>query len=416
VHRNLKSAKICLLGCACAVVLVLSAPSGLAHANGLSLLYAFTGASDGDVPYGGLIVDSSGNLYGTTLFGGTSGNGTIFKLAPDGTKTVLHAFQGGSSDGGWPYATLMSDKKGNLYGTTEIGGTGPACGSSGCGTVFKVTPGGKEKVLYSFQGGTDGRYPYSGVVADSAGNLYGVTSEGGGTSCNVGGGCGTVYKLASDGTETVLYAFQGQPDGDTPYGGLVRDSSGNLYGTTVFGGTDDRGAVFKVAANSTKTVLHTFQGGSETLLYSFTGGSDGGFPWATVIADGSGDLYGTTVGGGRGNGTVFKVASNGTESVLYAFGGTDGSWPLGGVVADKSGNLFGTTEYGGAHDQGAVFKLAPDGTETVLDSFACKRDGCWPADTLTLGQTGNLYGTAIKGPVKCFGKSYGCGAVFAIKK
>ena len=256
------------------------------------MLYSFTG-SDGSEPFAGLIADSSGNLYGTTQSGGASGgHGVVFKLSPSGTETVLHTFTGGS-DGGIPRAGLIADTGGNLYGTTAGGG------ASNAGTVFKLSPSGTETVLYSFTG-SDGSGPFAGLIADSSGNLYGTTQSGGAS-----GGHGVVFKLSPGGTETVLYSFTGGSDGGTPRAGLIADSSGNLYGTTQFGGPGcggvGCGVVFKLSPS-----------GTETVLYSFTG-SDGSGPFPGLIADSSGNLYGTTLSGGAsgGHGVVFKLTGAG---------------------------------------------------------------------------------------------------------
>jgi uncharacterized repeat protein (TIGR03803 family) len=305
-----------------------------------TVLYTFKGGSDGSEPKGSLLADTAGNLYGTTAAGGANGWGTVFKVAPNGTETVLYSFAHG--DGGWmPLAGLIADSAGNLYGTTDAGGT------ADFGTVFKLAPDGTETVLYSFQGGNDGKIPVDTLLADSAGNLYGTTFEGGGTGCG-GGGCGTVFKLAPDGTETVLYAFQGGNDGSSPYAGLIADASGNLYGTASEGGVHGSGVVFEVAPN-----------GTETVLYSFTNGADGGDPQGSLIADVAGNLYSTTYGGGANkDGTVFKLAPSGTETVLHSFAGKkDGQWLAAGVIADAKGNLYGTTSNGGKKKQGTVFSI-----------------------------------------------------------
>jgi uncharacterized repeat protein (TIGR03803 family) len=275
-----------------------------------TVLYNFTGGSDGEDPYGGLILDSAGNLYGTTVLGGTSGYGTVFELSPASgggyTETVLHSFTGGS-DGLYPYGILIFDSTGNLYGTTIQGG--PA----GDGTVFELSPtsggGYTEAVLYSFTGGSDGAVSTAGLILDSAGNLYGTTGNGG-TS-----GYGTVFELspAAGGgyTETVLYSFTGRSD---PYAGLIFDSAGNLYGTTIQGGTDNIGTVFKLSPASGG-------GYTETVLHSFTYGSDGAYPYAGLIFDSAGNLYGTAQQGGpSGVGTAFEIVTGITVPAKYSFG------------------------------------------------------------------------------------------------
>jgi len=327
------------------------------YRDGAALLY---GRQRRRLPRNGLIADSAGNLYGTTSGGGASYKGVVFKLAPDGTETVLHSFPGFPSDGNSPYAGLIADSAGNLYGTTLSRDS-----VSHAGVVFKLAPNGTagwtETVLHSFTGfPTDGALPYAGLIADSAGNLYGATTGGGAS------GQGVVFKLAPDGTETVLHAFTGGSDGAYPgVGPLIADSAGNLYGTTTGGGggpgASGQGVVFKLSPDGTETVLH-----------SFTLGSGGGGPLAGLIADSAGNLYGTTqVGGASGQGVVFKLAPNGTggwtESVLYSFtGGSDGGQPFyGSLIADGAGNLYGTTVGGGASGAGVVFKLSGTGFVTT---------------------------------------------------
>ena len=355
----------------CATLMVAAAPSAWA-APTETVLYSFGGSPDGASPYGGLISDSAGNLYGTTVYGG-AGAGTVFKLSPSGTETVLYSFTGGS-DGAYPYAGLIADSAGNLYGTTFGGG------ASYAGTVFKLSPSGTETVLHSFAW-SDGALPYGGLIADSAGNLYGTTWNGG------SGSCGTVFKLSPSGTETVLYSFTCGIDGAYPYAGLIADGAGNLYGTTSGGGASYAGTAFKLSPS-----------GTETVLYSFTGGTDGGHPYAGLIADGGGNLYGTTGGGGALNaGTVFKLSPSGTETVLYSFAcSADGASPYAGLIADSAGNLYGTSLGGCAASNGTVFKVTPSGM-TVLYSFTGGADGALPYAGLIADSAGNLYGTTYSG-------------------
>jgi uncharacterized repeat protein (TIGR03803 family) len=285
-----------------------------------------------------VIRDSAGNLYGTTYNGGTADAGVVFELDANGQETVLHNFTGGA-DGGNPYAGVIRDSAGNLYGTTEYGG------AANLGAVFKVDTSGEETVLFSFPGGNGGSNPYGGVTADSAGNLYGTTAYGG------SGGSGVVFKLDPAGTETVLHTFKTPNDGAAPESGVIRDSAGNLYGTTYGGGKYDAGVVYKVAAS-----------GQETVLYTFTGGADGGSPVAGVIMDSAGNLYGTAQYGGASHwGVVFEVNTSSQEIVLYNFaGGTgDGSRPLAGVIRNSAGVLFGTTSSSGTNDSGVVYQLTP---------------------------------------------------------
>jgi uncharacterized repeat protein (TIGR03803 family) len=269
----------------------------------------------------------------------------VFKLAPDGTETVLHAFTDGS-DGGMPQAALIADAAGNLYGTSTQGG-GMGCFGEGCGTVFKVAPNGAFSVVYAFTGGNDGDYPMSTLLADKKGNLYG-TADGGGAH-----GDGTIFKLTPDGKFKTLYAFAGGADGANPQAGLIQDKAGNYYGTTRSGGgsgcTYGCGTVFRLAPD-----------GSETVLYAFTGGSDGGEPYGGVVADGAGDLYGTTITGGVNDdlGVVFELSAKGKETVLHALdGANDGAWPEAGVIIGRGGMLYGTAYAEGGDQWGTVFAV-----------------------------------------------------------
>lgn len=395
----------------CGMALALLAPLAAAQAkSSYKLLYVFTGKSNsGATPSGGLVRDQAGNLYGATD-GYRAGN--VFKLAPDGTETVLYSFRGGS-DGALPIGALLTDNAGNLYGTTiEGGGTG-CLGQQGCGTVFKLAPDGNETVLYAFQGGSDGNAPSGSLISDAQGNLYGTTTWGGGTGCS-NLGCGSVFEIAPSGTETVLHPFTGGSDGEWPGGGVIADSAGNLYGTTQYGGGTGCGGpgcgtVFKLAAGS----------GSETILYAFTGGNDGEGPVGSLIADSAGNLYGTTGEAGTyGFGNVFKIAPDGSEIVLYAFQhGRDGWGSAGSLILDASGNLYGTTAFGGKCKRsphcGTVFKLAPNGQEKVLHDFVGK-EGLRPNPGLIADTNGNLYGTTSQGGGGCFGQ--GCGVVFTLKE
>jgi uncharacterized repeat protein (TIGR03803 family) len=310
-------------------------------ANGtFTELYDFVGGqTDGEYPYGGVIRDAAGNLYGTTSGGGPGGAGTVFKIDASGAETILHFFT--TADGWLPEAGLIHDGAGNLYGTTIEGGT------YGEGTVFRLSGTGSMTSLYSFLVGTaDGSLPSSTLVEDAEGNLYGTTQAGGTYSL------GTVFKLRPDGIETVLHNFGAPNDGATPYAGLVLDGAGNLYGTTFGGGSYSCGAVCKMST-----------AGKEKVLYSFGGSvTDGQSPYAGLVRDASGNLYGTTYNGGTfGVGTVFKVSETGKETVLHSFAGGphDGKNPYGGLLRDAAGNLYGTTWAGGPGQYGIVFELTP---------------------------------------------------------
>jgi uncharacterized repeat protein (TIGR03803 family) len=392
------------LFCVSCLAVAIMVPSLAAAADAEKVLHAFQGGEDGDWPTADLIIDKTGNLYGTTWEGGgdgwdcnngSNGCGTVFQMAPDGTETLVHAFAGGC-DGANPVAGLVADKAGNMYGTTENGGT---CNNDvGFGTVYKLAPDGTESVLYAFKNGSDGEYPSGNLAADRKGNLYGAASGGDAGECS-NGGCGLVFKVTPKGKKTEFYAFQGGSDGDGPYGDVIMDKAGNLYGTTLQGGGtgcdgDGCGTVFKITPD-----------GTETVLYAFQGGSDGWSPQNGVVEDGAGNLYGTTWAGGTSDdGTVFKVTPDGSESVLHSFqGGTDGSFPQAGVILDKTGNLYGTTSNGGCSGRcgggggGVVYELASDGTEMVLYAFDKRRFGRNPAAGLLLGKRGYLYGTTAAG-------------------
>jgi uncharacterized repeat protein (TIGR03803 family) len=353
-----------------------------------TVLYSFAGA-DGAIPVAGLILDAKGNIYGTTYGGGASGFGTVFQITSAGTEKVLYSFSGGA-DGSGPISDLV-EANGNFYGTTIEGG-----GAGAVGTVFKVTSTSRETVLASLTLEDGGAYPEGGLVRDKHGNLYGTTS-----GYNGGYGNGAVFKVSSSGKLTILYTFQGGDDGLCPYGDLLLDAEGNLYGTTYRGGTSGLGTVFEITPS-----------GSETVLYSFTGGTDGSLPAAGLFRDVSGNLYGTTTGGGNGYGTVFKVTPDGTETIVHSFTDSDGYYPIAPLVQDAKGNFYGTTEFGGRHGQGTVFKLTGKGIETVVHSFTGKKDGGSPVAGLIFDTEGNLYGTTSGGGnTKCVG---GCGVVFKI--
>jgi uncharacterized repeat protein (TIGR03803 family) len=390
------------LGVCCKYLLVCGLASSMwaaasAQAYRFRVLYNFTQFDHGLQPRAGVILDDAGNLYGTTMHGGFGGVGTLFKLAPNGTETVLYDFQSNGKDGLYPGAPVVADAAGNLYGTTTGGGNGTCGNGYGCGTVFEGAT-----VLHAFTAaGGDGYIPESGLILDQSGNLYGTTYEGGGGSgCN-GNGCGTVFRLSPSRRETVLHTFVGGTDGSGPEASLMMDQAGNLFGTTSGGGAYSAGIVFKLAPDGTETVLH-----------SFGGEGDGKYPQSRVIADRAGNLYGTTYTGGGGVdcGTVFKLAPDGTETVLYAFKGSpDGCYPYAGLLR-RNGILYGTTVNGGSLDGwGTIFALATDGTETVLHRFHIHY-GAHPYGDLVADRKGNLYGTTFEGGY-C---KRGCGTVFEI--
>jgi len=408
--------------CVAVSLLALMSVAVTARAQTETVIHAFTGpTSDGANPRAGLTQDGAGNFYGTTEVGGAYDRGTVFELVKSSsgyTMNVLHSFNDDTAnDGGVPRADLVMDGSGNLYGTTETGGDYTA------GTVFMISPpataGGAwtETVLHSFNTDTEGDGPHAGLVRDASGNLYGTLYSGGDPTCY----CGAVFELtppATSGgawTETNLYNFTGDGtngDGYDPEAGLVM-VSGNLYGTTEYGGgTNDDGTVFELSPSSgswTETVVHSFQG------YP----SDGAEPAARLALAG-GNLYGTTSSGGANDGgTVFELSGS-AETVLYSFTSTggDAKEPYAAVIMDGTGNLYGTTAYGGTNDDGAVFKLTPSSggsgawTETTLHSFTNVPDGYQPYASLLRDASGNLFGTTVYGgDSSC---QFGCGIVFEV--
>ncbi|MBV8067308.1 MAG: hypothetical protein JO113_04970 [Candidatus Eremiobacteraeota bacterium] len=310
------------------------------------VLHRFTGL-DGEWPYAGLIA-VNGTLYGTTHYGGPHNAGIVFSITTTGEEKVLYGFGNGSQDGTYPVAGLI-DVNGTLYGTTYMGGT------KNYGTIFSLTTTGIEKVLYSFRGGSDGSYPAAGLI-DVNDALYGTTYEGG-SGC--ASGCGTVFRVTKTGKEKVLHRFDASADGAAPSAGLL-SVNGTLYGTTVYGGskcgsTGGCGTVFSVTTT-----------GKENVLYSFGGGSDGGYPWAGLVHRSGRLYGTTAYGGANADGTVFSVTATGEEKVLYSFSGgdADGENPFAGLI-DVKGTLYGTTYYGGNsrcfHSRGCgiVFALTP---------------------------------------------------------
>jgi uncharacterized repeat protein (TIGR03803 family) len=386
LRRSLSSALIAAVG-----LVLLTAPNAPATEK---VLYRFSG-SDGAGPQAGLTLDGSGNLYGTTVSGGAYGAGCVFELTPSSngtwTEKVIYSFAGfTSADGALTFGGLVFDTKGNLYGATALGGTFSA------GTVFQLTPQSNgtwaEKVLYSFTGGTDGSFSYSGVTLDGAGNLYGTTETGG------TGGFGTVFELlsGSDGTwtEKTLHSFMGGNDGGNPYiGQLIFDNAGHLYGSAPVGGAHDYGVIFQLSPGSNGSW-------TENIVHAFTGGSDGISGLGTLAFDRAGSLYSTAVY------TVVKFtpASNGIwykKDVHYFAGGNDGASAEGSLTFDKFGNLYGTTSRGGVH-LGTVFELSPQEngtwTENILHKFTGGNDGIYPLfSTLTVDAKGNVYGTTSSG-------------------
>lgn len=374
----------------------LAAPRAQARRATETVLHSFTCCTDGAEPWAGLVADSAGNLYGTTHIGGAQDFGTVFKVTPGGAESVLYSFcsKAGCVDGGHPYyGTLLLDGAGNLYGTAADNGAHEH------GVVFKVAPDGTETVLHDFCSKAkcaDGSIPYGGLIADRAGNLFGTTTEGG--TYNEG----VVFKLTPRGKETVLYSFCSKTfsclDGSGPVGNLVADNAGNLYGTTLYGGKGTRGVAFKLTPDGKETVLHAFCSKRNCV--------DGESLFAGLISDGAGNLYGSTIYGGRtGGGVIFKITPDGEETELYSFCSKHncprGAYPK-QLILDGAGNLYGTAIAGGEANAGTVFVLAPDGHLTVLHSFCSEldcADGMSPTGGLIADGAGNLFGTTDQGGV-----------------
>jgi uncharacterized repeat protein (TIGR03803 family) len=391
------------------IVLVLTLAQS-ARSQTYQVLYNFTGGQDGASPEAGLTMDRAGNLYGTAYQGGTLNRGTVYKLAAHGAEWVLSPLYNfrGQEDGGAPIARVVFGPNGTLYGTTEFGGQ--LCGE-GCGTVFNLRPPATlcktvlcpwtETVIYSFSGSGDGANPgYGDLTFDQAGHIYGTTYFGGNDAL------GVVYKLTSSNgnwTESAIHTFSGVSDGANPYSNVIFDALGNLYGTTFAGGPHGFGTVFELMPSGS--------GWTENTLYAFQSSTDGGKPFGGVVFDNAGNLYGATSSGGTGSGgTAYELMpSDGSWifSLLYSFTGSaylPGTY--GSLTMDAEGNLYGITAKDGAHGLGSVFKLTrSEGgwTETDLYDFTSGSGGEIPYGSVLIDASGNLYGTASAGGTNSYG-------------
>jgi uncharacterized repeat protein (TIGR03803 family) len=359
--------------------------------HGLSILYSFgpNSVADGFEP-NGLLQGSDGAFYGITQSGGTYDIGTVFKLTDAGVETVLHSFSGGVNgimDGYYPNGLIQAND-GNFYGTTQS--TGPGGGVFGCcGIVFKITPAGVETLFYVFGAYAEDATTPEGLIQGGDGNFYGVASGGGAH------GMGALFKITPAGAETVLYSFGAYPgDAGSSYSGLIQGKDGNFYGIAS-GGAYGKGALFKVTTSGVEAVLHSFG------AYPGDGSGDVG----VVVQANDGNFYGTSLSGGAdNNGTIFKITPAGVETVFYSFmygvnGSRDGAGPT-GLIQASDGNFFGTTGEGGvgygecSTDNtgcGTIFEITPAGVETVLHLFKNQPDGAYPAAGLIEGSDGNLY-------------------------
>jgi uncharacterized repeat protein (TIGR03803 family) len=369
-----------------------------ATATTTNVIFSFA-EDDGEYADTDLETDSAGNIYGTTVLGGDFGSGTVFELSPTPTgwvHTVLYSFTGGA-DGGEPYKGVTIDGTGNLYGTAVTGGSGSCEG--GCGVVYKLTnSGGKwtQRVIHAFTGGYDGSGPGARVTLDPSGDVYGMTPTGGAY------GLGTIYKLRQDNGASdlkVIHAFTGGADGATGSAGRMIFRNGRLYGAATAGGTYGSGVVFELKPRGRgEWDFRT--------IYSFRGQPDGVFPYGALLFDRLGNIYGTTYyGGANGIGAVYQLSPQAigewNESVLYSFQeGTDGNSPISDLVADTVGNLYGTTSEGGL-GRGTIFKLSPTGKtqwiETVVHSFQGPPDGAFAYNGMVVDGFGNFYGATVHG-------------------
>jgi uncharacterized repeat protein (TIGR03803 family) len=387
-----------------AVLAAAALPVIPAGASTVKVIHSFGGGGDGEYPATDLVMDAEGALYGTTVLGGGLNSGTVFKLTASGggwTKSVIYSFTSGP-DGGQPYNGVTLDRQGNLYGTAVTGGTGMSC-EGGCGVVYKLTKDGTgwtQSVIYNFTGGDDGSGPGAGLTFDRLGNLYGMTATGGAF------GLGVIYRLSPGGaghwTQSVVHAFTGGDDGSSGAAGRLLLHAGSLYGVTTVGGAHGKGTAFKLTLTP---------GGGATLktLHAFKGPPGGGLPYGALVRDSAGNLYGTTYyDGEHGLGTVYKLrpthSGQWKEEVLWSFEGKwDGAWPISHLNLDAQENLYGTTSEGGDPSCycGTIFRLTHGGPGqwhyNVVYTFTGSPDGKYSYNGMVAGLGGKLYGTTIRG-------------------
>jgi uncharacterized repeat protein (TIGR03803 family) len=393
-HQSGTSTRLFVFACAFVLAFALSASSP-AHAQTFTILHNFA-SSDGSAPLAGLVIDAKQNLYGTASSGGEYNGGVVFKASRSGAEMVMHSF-GSGTDGSSPEGSLIIDSAGNLYGTTFAGGT------AGAGTVFKISSNGKESILYSFAGGDDGANPVAGLTINTSGNLYGTTSSGGAYNS------GTVFEVSSTGQHTVLYCFGSiANDGTDPVAGVTLDPKGNLYGTASAGGSYGYGTVFELK--------YSASGFTENILHTFEMQNDGGTPYAGLIFDRSGNLYGAATQGGDGSGgggTVFELtrsAGNWTFNVLDGLAGWGISGTFRNLLFDAStGVIYATTHCDGAYSAGTVYSLTPSAgswSYTELYTFTGGTNGYYVFSNLVMDKSGNLYGTTNTGGANGYGEIF----------
>ena len=357
-------------------------PSSASSQYSLTALVSFNG-SNGDGPFSSLLLASDGNFYGTTIVGGSTGYGTVFKISAEGSLQTLYNFCSklNCADGSSPWAGLTQGADGNFYGTTVYGGFNPSCQyAGGCGTIYRITPQGALTTLFSFDGESYG-FPYTTLLQAKDGNFYGTSSY---TDKNDG----AIFKVTPAGKLTILHQFICCSNGSDPNSIFVQDAAGILYGTTAGGGMQNSGIVFSITTTGTFTVLHRF--------CQLSNCSDGSKPNGVIIGA-DGNLYGTTYSGGSSsfNGTIFTISSGTQFKVLYKFG-TNASNPYGDLVQGTDGNFYGTTYVGGPARDGTVFSITAAGALTTLQYFN-NTNGGLPQAALTEGTDRNFYGTTSAG-------------------
>jgi uncharacterized repeat protein (TIGR03803 family) len=391
-----------IVGILAVFALVVVLATGARAAAGGKVIYSFAGDEDGEYTDTDLVIDSAGSLYGSSVLGGDFGSGTVFRLTPSGHNwihTVLYSFTGGT-DGGEPYKGVTLDPQGNIYGTAVTGGTG-AC-EGGCGVAYKLTNSGgtwTQHVIHFFSGGNDGSGPGAGLTIDDQGNLFGMAPTGGAY------GLGLIYRLHPEAsgswTFKVVHAFTGGADGATGSAGRLLLQAGHIYGVATAGGANGKGVAFELTPSGTS-------GWSFRTIYAFMGQPDAGFPYGGLLLDASGNLYGTTYYDGANNlGCVYQLSpaamGRWTERVLYSFrGGADGQNSISNLVADAAGNLYGTTSEGGAGCScGIIFKLARGvngtWTESVVHRFHGAPDAAFIYNGMVGDSAGNFYGASVHG-------------------
>jgi len=354
-------------------------------------IHQFNSQNDGFGSEGSVLVDATGNLFGTTTTGaGGLDSGIVFKIDSSGKESVLFNFDTFIS-GIFPTGSLVQDQSGNIYGVAE-GGPG------GAGVVYRVSQQGDQQVLFAFQGGLNNhtqKAPAGGLFLDKNGNIFGTAEFGTNLSCQLG--CGTIFRLDSAGQMHILHTFTGDANGAQPVGPLVRDAAGNFYGVTKAGGNRSCPEFDSFRGSGCGVVFKLSKTGQLTVLHTFNGGQDGALPQGGLLLDAAGNLFGTTASGGNADrGTIFRIAKDGTFTVLHRFALKEAKNPNGGLVADAAGNLFGTAQLGGDQNLGSVFELTPNGTLNVLHSFQGLEDGAVPFAGLTRDSAGHLFGTTVK--------------------